>query len=133
MKNNCKTQSTNYPVGDFLTRVKNASMTGASSVQMCQTKMVLAVAKCLESLGFINDLTTKDGIINLSIVKKNKKSVLTNITLVSKPGLRVYINTDEIGKRKKPSTLIISTPKGILSDKKALKEKVGGEVIAEVL
>ena len=55
-----------------------------------------------------------------------------NIKLISKPGLRIYLGADEIAKKKSPSIYLVSTPKGVISSLQAVKERVGGEVIAEI-
>lgn len=132
-KNVAFKSTTNYPVGDFIARYKNASMADAKSFSVRNTRMIMGVAKTLEKLGYVSNPSLEDGYLTLSIVRKNKRSVLTEIKLVSKPGLRIYSRVDELEKRRKPSTLILSTPKGILSLSEAIKQGVGGEVIAEVL
>ena len=63
----------------------------------------------------------------------NKKPILSDLKIVSKPGLRVYIEVRDLEKRRKPSIYLISTSKGILSSREAIKQRVGGEIIAEVL
>lgn len=124
---------TNYQVGDFLIRLKNASMAGIKEVSFPVTKLVLAVAKTLKSEGFLETVTEKDNnlVVTLSIFAK--KPVLTNVRIVSKPGLRIYVNVDEIEKMKTPEVLIISTPKGVMSGSEAKKKRLGGELIAKVM
>ncbi len=123
---------TNYPVGDFLIRVKNASIAGRSELTTPNTNMIRAVAQVLKTEGYIREFeATDDGLkVNLAFAKKSP--VLTNLTLISKLGLRVYKNIDALKKHRGISFFIVSTPKGVMSSKSAIKENVGGEVIAEV-
>lgn len=124
---------TNYQVGDFLIRLKNASLAGIKEIVFPKTKMVLGVAKTLKEEGFLNTISEKDGNIIVTLSVFSKKPVLSNVKLVSRPGLRLYINADEIENYKKPETLIVSTPKGIMSGSKAKKQRLGGELIAKVI
>jgi small subunit ribosomal protein S8 len=123
----------NYPVGDFLIRLKNARMARLKSVTVPSTKLIKATADALAASGFLRDVALTDGTLEVGLVYRKKEPVIMDVTLVSKPGLRIYMNVDQLEKRRKPSILILSTPKGVMSSKKALKERVGGEVIAEVL
>lgn len=122
----------NYFVGDFLIRVKNAARAKNKDIVFSESKYVFELAKALSRIGVVEEVKKiKEG-ITLSLTFKNKKPVLRDIKLVSKPGLRVYMGADEIGAKRGPSTFLISTPAGILSTKEALKKRVGGEVIAEI-
>ncbi|OGM21861.1 30S ribosomal protein S8 [Candidatus Woesebacteria bacterium RIFCSPHIGHO2_01_FULL_38_9] len=122
-----------YPVGDFLIRVKNASLAMKKTIEVPSTNYIKNVAKALEREGYVNEVEEKVDKLALRLVYRSKEPVLTDIKLVSKPGLRVYINSDELGKRRGPTILIISTPQGVMSSKEALKKRLGGEVIAEIL
>lgn len=123
---------TNYSIGDFLIRIKNAALAGKKEITIPATKTGLAMAQVLKKLGYLNEVSREKNIIAVSLTFKRKKPLLMGLKLISKPGLRVYMGISEIEKRKKPSTLILSTPKGILSSLEAKKERVGGEIIAEV-
>jgi small subunit ribosomal protein S8 len=125
--------NTNYPVGDFLTRIKNAAMARNKKVSVQGSKGVVAVAGALKKLGFLDEVKNDKEILTVSLVFKNKKPALLDLKLVSKPGLRIYMDVREIEKKKGPSTYLISTPKGIVSSREAIKERIGGEVIAEIL
>lgn len=114
---------------DFLIRVKNAAMARNKEVAIIGTKNVLSVAMVLKKLGFLDDVK-KDKVI---LTFKNKRPLLMDIKLISKPGVRIYMGVSELEKKKGPWVYIVSTPKGILSSKDAIKERVGGEVIAKVL
>ncbi len=113
-------------------RVKNAALAKNKELTSPESKHVFEVAKALERLGFLEDVKKAGSSITLSLTFKDKKPALRDIKLVSKPGLRVYMGIDEIGAKRGPSVFLISTPKGILSTKEALKHRVGGEVIAEI-
>jgi small subunit ribosomal protein S8 len=133
---------TNYSIGDYLIRIKNAAMAGRKETSTPATKANLALAQVLKKLGYLAGVSTKDESasggkkwkenIICTLAFKHKKAVLMGLKLISKPGLRVYMGVSEIENRKKPSTLILSTPKGIISSLEAKKERIGGEVIAEV-
>ena len=123
----------NYPTGDFLIRIKNASIAGKKTVIAKKTNLIVDVAKTLKKLGFLESIKTDKENITVKIQYQNKQPLLTDIKLVSKPGLRIYKSADELEKIKKPTFLIITTSKGVFSKDEALKKRVGGEVIAEVL
>jgi small subunit ribosomal protein S8 len=123
---------TNYPVGDFLIKIKNAVMADQKEVTAVSTNLIVSSAQALRRAGFLESVEIKDGLITVKIAFKNKAPLLYGLKLVSKPGLRIYMDVSEIGKRKKQSTLLISTPKGVLTSKEAVKNGVGGEIIVEV-
>ena len=122
------------PIADMLTRIRNANQMRNKEVAMPLSKMKLEIAKILDSEGFIEKYTVKDNTLTLNLkYGQNKERVITGLKRISKPGLRVYAGADEI-----PSVLnglgiaIISTPKGVMTDKLARKNNVGGEVIAYI-
>ena len=122
-----------YPVGDFLIRVKNVALAGHSEVITDNTKLVHSTALALKDMGYLKEVKVTEGKLNVTITKVSKKPLVTDIKLISKPGLRIYMGADEIEKRRSPSQLIVSTSKGVVSAKIAIKNKMGGEIIAEVL
>ena len=122
------------PIADMLTRIRNANQMHNKEVSMPTSKMKVEIAKILESEGFIESYTVKDNTLTLTLKYGQKKErVITGLKRISKPGLRVYAGADEI-----PHVLnglgiaIISTPKGVMTDKLARKNNVGGEVIAYI-
>lgn len=123
----------NYHIGDFLIRVKNAGMAGLKEVSMPATKNIRTVAAALKKAGYLDAIAEKEGNIIVKLTMQNKKPILSDLKIVSKPGIRVYIEVKDLEKRRKPSIYLISTSKGILSSKEAVKARVGGEIIAEVL
>lgn len=124
---------TNYSVGDFLIRIKNVGMAKNKEVTVKSNKKLVAVAEALKKMGFLDTVKDAKGVLVATLTFKNKKPRLMDIKLISKPGLRVYMSVDELDKKKGPSVFLISTPKGVMSSLKAIKERVGGEVIAEIL
>ena len=122
------------PIADMLTRIRNANQMRNKEVAMPTSKMKVEIAKLLDSEGFIAGYTVKDNTLTLTLkYGQNKEKVITGLKRISKPGLRVYAGADEI-----PYVLnglgiaIISTPKGVMTDKLARKNNVGGEVIAYI-
>ena len=122
------------PIADMLTRIRNANQMRNKEVSMPVSKMKLEIAKILNAEGFITNYTVKDNTLTLTLkYGQNKERVITGLKRISKPGLRVYAGAEEI-----PHVLnglgiaIISTPKGVMTDKLARKNNVGGEVIAYI-
>lgn len=124
---------TNYPLGDFLIRIKNQALARGVEVSVPKTKVVLAVANALLELGILREVVQEDDTIIARLSYRKKEPVLMNLKLISKPGLRIYASVDELKKLKGPKVYLLSTPKGIMNSKKAIKEKIGGEVIAEII
>ena len=122
------------PIADMLTRIRNANQMRNKEVSMPVSKMKLEIAKILTDEGFVTNYTVKDNTLTLTLkYGQNKERVITGLKRISKPGLRVYAGAEEI-----PHVLnglgiaIISTPKGVMTDKLARKNNVGGEVIAYI-
>ena len=124
------------PIADMLTRIRNANSSKHESVLVPSSKMKLAIAKILNDEGYIAGYEViddnKQGMIKITLkYGANKSKVITGIKRVSKPGLRVYA-----GKEDMPRVLrglgvaIVSTSKGIMTDKEARKLNIGGEVLA---
>lgn len=124
---------TNYPVGDFLIQVKNAALAENREIVVKNSKLIESVAKSLKELGYLESVKAKEGQLTVVLTYKNREPVLMDLKLISKPGLRIYWGIDELEAKKKPVYYILSTNKGILTSKKAKKERLGGEVIAEIL
>ncbi|EKE04879.1 MAG: 30S ribosomal protein S8 [uncultured bacterium] len=124
---------TNYHIADFLIRLKNASMANIKELTMPTTNLIEGVAKTLKDEKFLSDVLIKDGKITVKLAIYMKRPVLTNVTMISRPGLRIYMDVDELESIKSPDIYILSTPKGVMSGKKAIKTRTGGEVIAKVI
>ena len=126
------------PIADMLTRIRNANQMRYKEVEVPASKMKLEIARILKEEGFINDYKVKknnvQNIIVLSLkYGQNKERVITGLKRISKPGLRVYAKATEV-----PRVLnglgiaIISTSKGVMTDKNARTESLGGEVLAYI-
>ncbi len=122
----------NYPVGDFLIQIKNAGRALRTDVTVKNTKLIHAVALSLKKAGYVSEVKVADYMLTATLAYHKKEPKLTDLRLVSKPGLRLYTDIRELRLRRKPSLLIISTPQGIMSSKEALKNNIGGEVIVEI-
>ena len=123
-------------IADMLTRIRNANSMRYEEVSVPASKIKNEIARILKEEGFIKDYTinSDENVINLTLKYTDKKErVITGLKRISKPGLRVYAKNDEI-----PQVLnglgiaIISTSKGIMTDKQARKENIGGEVLAYI-
>ncbi len=123
----------NYPVGDFLIRVKNAARANLKEVKVHKTKLIASVAEVLKRENFVREIEEDEGIITVYLSYFAKEPVLMDVKLVSRPGLRLYQTVDELEAYKGPEVLIVSTSKGVLSHKEAISKRVGGEVIAKLL
>ena len=125
-------------IADMLTRIRNASSAKHDSVKIPASNMKKAIAQILVDEGYIKSFTVeedgKQGIMEVQLkYGPNKSSVITGLRRVSKPGLRIYTNVEDMPKVMKGLGIaILSTPKGIMTDKDARKANVGGEVLAFV-
>lgn len=126
------------PIADMLTRIRNANTMRYKNVEVPASKMKLEIAKILKEEGFIEDFKSEKGDKENMLVLTlkygpNKERVITGLKRISKPGLRVYAKVDEIPKVLNGLGIaIISTPKGVMTDKKARELGVGGEVLAYI-
>ena len=126
------------PIADMLTRIRNANTNKHESVLIPQSKTKVAIAEILKDEGFIADFKTTevDGIKMLEVTLKygpNGEKVIQGLKRISKPGLRIYANAEQLPKVLNGLGIaIISTSKGIITDKNARKLNVGGEVLAYV-
>lgn len=125
------------PIADLFTRIRNANQMRHEKVVLPHSKIKAEIARILEEEGFINGYKVegdvkKNLVIELKYGRSNEK-VITGIKRVSKPGLRVYAKSEDLPKVLNGLGLaIISTSKGVMSEKQARKENIGGEVIAYV-
>jgi small subunit ribosomal protein S8 len=126
------------PVADFLTRIRNGNMVMHETVEAPSSKIKVSIAEIMKEEGYIKDYEYiqdgKQGIIRVYLkYGPNKEKVITGIKRISKPGLRVYVKKDEIPKVLGGlGTAVISTSKGLMTDKKARKTGLDGEVICYI-
>jgi small subunit ribosomal protein S8 len=125
------------PIADMLTRIRNANSAKHETVDVPASKMKKAIAQILLDEGYIKSFQIVDngtqGIIRITLKYNGTEKVISGLRRVSKPGLRVYAGADELPQVIKGLGIaIISTSKGVMTDRKARKEHVGGEVLAFV-
>ncbi|WP_257351185.1 30S ribosomal protein S8 [Pseudalkalibacillus decolorationis] len=126
------------PIADMLTRIRNANTVGHDKLEVPASKLKREIAEILKSEGFVRDVEfiedSKQGVIRIFLkYGVNQDRVITGLKRISKPGLRVYAKAYEV-----PRVLgglgiaLVSTSKGIMTDKDARQQQVGGEVLAYV-
>ena len=126
------------PIADMLTRIRNASMVSHPTVEMPSSKLKVELAKLLKEEGFITDYNVKEvgkfKVLEITLkYDASNKPVISKLERISKPGLRNYSKAKNL-----PQVLggmgiaIVSTSKGLLTDRKARKENIGGEVLCYV-
>ncbi|WP_322106926.1 30S ribosomal protein S8 [Paraburkholderia sp. J41] len=125
------------PIADMLTRIRNAQMVEKVSVAMPSSKVKIAIAQVLKDEGYIDDFAVKaEGAkseLNIALKYYAGRPVIERLERVSKPGLRVYRGRNEIPQVMNGlGVAIVSTPKGVMTDRKARATGVGGEVICYV-
>jgi small subunit ribosomal protein S8 len=126
------------PIGDMLTRIRNACKAKKRSVDIPSSKFKVAVAEALLRERFIRDFkVTEDGKQGMLRVQlkytKSGESVIRGIRRISKPGLRHYVDVEGIPRiRNNYGTALLSTPKGVLSSTESRREHVGGEVVCHI-
>lgn len=120
-------------VGDLLIRIKNGYMASRVEVAIPYSNLSLAILEVLEKEGYIGSFKRADRELTVSLKYQGRGKVLTDVKRISKPGRRIYKSKTEL-----PRVLdgmgiaIISTPKGVMTDREARKQGVGGEVMAYV-
>ena len=126
------------PIADMLTRIRNANNAKHDTVDIPASNMKKAIARILLEEGYIKSYTVvedgKQGVIRITLkYTDNRSPVITGLRRGSKPGLRIYSSCEDMPKvRKGLGIAIVSTSKGIMTDKKARELNVGGEVLAFV-
>jgi small subunit ribosomal protein S8 len=125
------------PISDMLTRIRNAQMASKASVAMPSSKVKIAIAQVLKDEGYVEDfgVSPNDGkpILEIGLKYYAGRPVIERIDRVSRPGLRIYRGADNI-----PPVMnglgvaIVSTPKGVMTDRKARASHIGGEVLCVV-
>ena len=125
-------------IADMLTRIRNASSAKHDSVKIPASNMKKAIAQILVDEGYIKGFKVEDdgkqGMIEITLkYGQNKTAAITGLRRVSKPGLRIYSNAEDMPKVMKGLGIaIISTSKGVMTDRQARKEHIGGEVLAYI-
>ena len=125
------------PVADMLTRIRNASAAGHRRVDMPVSKFKTEIARLLRDNHFIQDYKVLDdgahGLLRIYLKYYQEKSVIREVKRVSSPGLRRYVKVGDIPRVKNGLGMaIVSTPKGLMSDRDARRARTGGELVAMV-
>jgi small subunit ribosomal protein S8 len=125
------------PIADYLTRVRNASKARKVRVEIPSSKMKIGLSEILKSHGFILDYQiledNKQNKINILLKYKDGLPAISGLKKISKPGLRVYKKSTEMPRVLNGlGTAVISTSKGLLTDKQARKQLLGGEVVCHI-
>jgi len=125
------------PIADMLTRIRNGQSADKATVQMPSSKGKIAIANVLKNEGFITDFSVDENegkaLLNVDLKYYQGKAVIEKIQRVSRPGLRIYKNKDELPKIQNGLGIaIISTSKGVMTDSQARAAQQGGEVLCTV-
>jgi small subunit ribosomal protein S8 len=125
------------PIADFLTRIRNAARAKRVRVQIPASKLKISLAEILKNHGYIIDYEIledhKQNEINIVLKYKNGVPAITGLKRISKPGLRVYKSADQLPRVLNGlGTAVISTSNGLMTDKEARKQLVGGEVVCYI-
>lgn len=126
------------PIADMLTRIRNANVVRHEKLELPASKIKAEIADILKREGYVRDYEvmedSKQGVLRIYLkYGTNNERVITGIKRISKPGLRVYAKADEVPRVLNGlGTAIVSTSKGVLSDKEARAQAVGGEVLAYI-
>ena len=125
------------PIGDMIARVKNAQARNHKKVELPSSKFKIQIADILKNEGFIKDfkisIEEKKNILSLELKYHSGNPVISNFERVSKPGRRIFSSADSLPKINNGLGIaIVSTPKGVMTDIDARKQKVGGEIICKV-
>lgn len=124
------------PIADLLTRIRNAQLVGKFSITLPASKVKASIVKVLQAEGYVGKVEISDGVkktITLELKYFEGKPVISEIDRVSRPGLRRYVSTSDLPSvRGGLGIAIVSTSKGVMTDRAARAAKVGGEVICTV-
>lgn len=126
------------PIADMLTRIRNANKERHESLEFPASKFKIEILKILEREGFIggfsvNELENNKKTITVKLKYKGNRRVINGIKRISKPGLRIYVESDKVPYVYNGlGTAILTTSKGLMTDKEARENKIGGEVIAYI-
>jgi small subunit ribosomal protein S8 len=126
------------PIADMLTRIRNASMARHDRTEMPHSRLKEHVAGVLKAEGYLDDVRVSEGELQktLTVVLRygrDKQAVIDGVKRVSTPGRRVYVRHDRIGKVCSGMGIsILSTSRGVMTDREARKQRVGGELLCEI-
>ena len=122
------------PISDMLTSIRNALAVGKETVDIPFSNLKYEIAKIFEKEGFIEKVEKKGRknkkILEIKLKYENKIPLISSLKIISKPGQRIYLPAKKI--RLSNKTLVISTSKGLMTNKEARRQKLGGEVLCEI-
>ena len=129
--------SLNDPIGDMLARIKNSLLRNHKKVELPSSKFKIKIAEVLKSEGYIIDFKVNDdekkSNLEINLKYSSGNPVISNIERVSKPGRRIFSSAESLPKINNGLGIaIVSTPKGVMTDIDARKQKIGGEIICKV-
>ncbi len=124
-------------IADFLTRIRNGSSAKHKSIEVPSSNLKIAIAQILKDQGFIADFSkvddSKQGVLHVKLRYYLGQPVIREVKRVSKPGRRVYAPADKLPRvHNGLGVAIVSTPRGVMTDKQARRENVGGEVLCTI-
>jgi len=127
----------NYTIGDFVIQLKNAARARIRELYVPYSTLSKAVGKVLIKEGFLEEIKDDEvkgrKMLYVKLRFQSRRPTLTDVSLVSKPSLRIYIGAGQIGKEQgRITTAILSTNSGIMTGKEALKKKIGGELLFKI-
>ena len=122
----------NYPVGDFLIKIKNAALARRRLVKVPYSKLVYSMAAILKREKYLSEVKKEKDELAVMLTFYKKEPVLIDLKLVSKPSKRIYRGVEQLKSHKGLSFLIVSTAKGMMTSHEAIKKHLGGEVVAEI-
>lgn len=124
------------PISDMLIRIKNAQKAGHETVQIPYSKFKHEIAKALERAKFVGKADRRGKrvrkTLSISLMYREDEPVFCGVRLISKPSRRLYVSFRKLPQSRHGGIIVVSTPKGVLTSAEARKEKVGGELIAEI-
>jgi small subunit ribosomal protein S8 len=126
------------PISDFLTRIRNAVKAGKKSLDMPSSKFKESISAILKDSAFIDDYSVVENekkfkMLNIRLKYSGGESVILGLRKISKPGIRRYVGCEDLPRvRNGMGIAIISTSKGLMTDKQARKNNIGGEVVCEI-
>lgn len=126
-----------YPVASFLIQIKNAYMANKNELSFPYSKIVMAIGKVLKDEGYIKDIkeakSEGHALVTVSLLYRKNEAALRDVKIISKPSVHTYVNKNKAAKAStKYDLAIVSTNQGIMSNRKATKMGIGGELLARV-
>lgn len=126
-----------YPVANFLIQIKNAYMANKNDMVFPYSKATLAIGKILKEEGYVKDLKEEKAdvgqVIKVTLLYRGNDAAMKDVKIISKPSVHTYVGKNEVRKAaNKYDLAIVSTNQGIMSNKKAIKLGIGGELLAKI-